>query len=360
MAKAVLIDDEPRLLKTMARFLERQGVEVVQANTFAEAEEHLYPGRFEVLISDIVMPDYDGLRVLHEVVEVRKCREPVILITGEPNLETAAEAVRSGAFDYVQKPVTKDRLLEVVDRGLRHVQLLRERDEARQRELQLLKNLAEIGESASVLSHEIKTPITGLRHALGAVGDKLGVETGVLLDEFAGNLARIERLLSETLSFAKPLTPQLEVVALADVVADAIAESRAYPPFAQMSVEVSLDPAQQVRVDRQMFSEVFGNLLRNAADACGGAGRIEVGARRLPAGLLIDVVDDGPGVPVDRRGDIFKPFHSSKSQGTGIGLAFVRKVVEAHGGSVEVVGQERGACFRVTVQEDLLPDALTP
>lgn len=351
MVKAVLIDDEQRLLKTMARMLERQGLEVVQASTFAEAGEHLHPGRFDVLITDIVMPDYDGLRVLHEVVEVRKCQEPVILITGEPNLETASEAVRRGAFDYVQKPVTKDRLLEVVDRGLRHVQLLRERDEARQRELQLLKNLAEIGESASVLSHEIKTPITGLRHALGAVGDQLGVETRELVGELASNLSRIERLLSETLSFAKPLSPRLAPVSLAEVVADAVDESQAYPAFSGMTVEVGDGLDLQLQLDRQMFSEVFSNLLRNAADACEGSGRIDIVASKLPAGLIVDVVDDGPGVPVELRHEIFKPFNSTKSTGAGIGLAFVRKVVEAHGGAIVVVGRERGACFRITIPE---------
>ena len=75
MARAVLIDDEERLLATLARFLERHGLEVCRAKSFAEAQEHLYPGRFEVLITDIVMPDYDGLRVLHEVVNQRGCQE---------------------------------------------------------------------------------------------------------------------------------------------------------------------------------------------------------------------------------------------------------------------------------------------
>ncbi|HEB53453.1 MAG TPA: response regulator, partial [bacterium] len=207
MAKVVLIDDEARLLATLARFLERQGLDVVSAQCFAEAEEHLRPGCFDVLVTDIVMPQVDGMKVLREVVEVRKCQEPVILITGEPNLETASQAVRCGAFDYVQKPVTKDRLLEVVNRGLRHVKLLRERDQARQRELQLLQNLASLGESASVISHEIRTPITGLRHALSAVGEKLGVEDRVLIEEFVRNLRKIERVLNDTLSFAKPLIP---------------------------------------------------------------------------------------------------------------------------------------------------------
>lgn len=121
MARIVLIDDEARLLQTLARFLEQQGHEVVRGGSFHAVEEHLRPGRFEVLITDIVMPEFDGMKVLREVVEGRQCQEPVILITGEPNLQTASEAVRRGAFDYISKPVTKDKLLEAVSRGLRHV-----------------------------------------------------------------------------------------------------------------------------------------------------------------------------------------------------------------------------------------------
>ncbi|MFM1874039.1 MAG: hypothetical protein RL398_3461, partial [Planctomycetota bacterium] len=202
MARIILIDDEVRLLQTLARFLELQGHEVIRGSSFADVSQHLWPGKFEMLITDIVMPEFDGMKVLVEVVQTRLCQEPVILITGEPNLETASEAVRRGAFDYISKPVTKDKLLEAVQRGLRHVMLLRERDRARQVELEVLRNLARLGESASVLTHEIRTPITSLRHALRAVGEKLGIDDKVLIEEFVGNLNKIERMLGQTLSFA--------------------------------------------------------------------------------------------------------------------------------------------------------------
>lgn len=322
-------------------------MEVVKAGSFAEADEHLQPGGFEVLVTDIVMPGFDGMRVLQEVVERRQCQEPVILITGEPNLETASEAVRSGAFDYIQKPVTKDRLLEVVNRGLRHVKLLRERDQARQRELQLLKNLAEIGESASVLSHEIKTPINGLRHALRAVGDKLDVEDGVLIEEFVTSLGRIERLLGETLSFAKPLSPRLIDVTLGEMVEGAARECRTLKAFANMEVDNRCDGDLQLSVDQQVVGEVFVNLFRNAGEACGGTGTVTIESQVVGDRVCIDVADSGPGVPVDMRDEIFKPFRSSKDYGTGIGLAFSRKVVEAHRGSIDLVSRSSGACFRI-------------
>lgn len=348
MARIVLIDDEARLLQTLARFLEHQGHQVVRGSSFAAVSDLLRPGRFEVLITDIVMPDFDGMKVLREVVEVRQCQEPVILITGEPNLETASEAVRRGAFDYISKPVTKDKLLESVSRGLRHVQLLRERDQARQMEMQVLKNLATLGESASVLTHEIRTPITSLRHALRAVGEKLGVEDRVLIEEFIGNLNKIERMLGQTLSFAKPLKLHLQPTDFAELVARCVREISALPIMAGMSVDVRIEPGLRTTVDPQLFGEVLTNLLRNAAEACGGKGHVELHAGRQKDGILIEVADDGPGVPAHLREEIFKPFRSSKDYGTGIGLAFCRKVVESHGGTIGLAERPGdGACFRI-------------
>ena len=355
MARIVLIDDEPRLLATLARFLELQGHEVVRADSFHAAEAHLRPGRFEVLVTDIVMPEFDGMHVLREVVEARGCQEPVILITGEPNLETASEAVRVGAFDYIQKPVTKDKLLEAVGRGLRHVKVLRERDQARQMEMQLLKNLAALGESASVLSHEIRTPITSLRHALRAVADKLGVEDRVLIEELAANLTRIERMLGQTLSFAKPLQPTLQDVPLAELVARVAKECAALPMFGDVTVVNGIAPNVRVRVDAQLFGDVVSNLLRNAAEACNGKGRIELSAATVEGVTTIEVLDDGPGVPAHLRDEIFRPFRSSKEYGTGIGLAFCRKVIGSHGGTLELVSRPgSGACFRIQLPPTMI------
>lgn len=349
MARIVLLDDEARLLLTLARFLENQGHQVTRGERFADLEHVLWPGRFEVLITDIVMPDFDGMKVLAEVVEKRQCLEPVILITGEPNLETASEAVRRGAFDYISKPVTKDKLLESVARGLRHVQLLRERDQARQAELQILKNLALIGESASVLSHEIRTPITSLRQALRAVGDQLGVGDNALVGELLDNLARIERMLGQTLSFARPLKLQLQPTRVRPFLDDCFRQVKDLPVMQQMRVQVDCAPdLDTFDVDPHLLAEVITNLLRNAAEACGGKGRIDVRAMARGGQAVLEVADDGPGVPPQQRGEIFKPFRSWKNNGTGIGLAFCRKVVESHGGRIDLADRPGpGACFRV-------------
>ncbi|MCA8976061.1 MAG: hybrid sensor histidine kinase/response regulator [Planctomycetes bacterium] len=350
MSRIVLIDDEVRLQQTLARFLEQQGHHVVRGTSFADVENHLYPGRFEVLITDIVMPEVDGMKVLREVVEARGCLEPVILITGEPNLETAAEAVRRGAFDYISKPVTKDKLLEAVGRGLRHVQLLRERDSALKSEMDILRNLARIGESASVLSHEIRTPITSLRHALRAVGDKLGIEHRILVEEFLVNLGKIETMLGKTLSLVKPLELKRRPTDLERLVADCVRDVQALPSMVEFSVGVDMPDRLTADVDAQLLGDVLTNLLRNAGEASDGRCHVDVMLRCQGGQLAIEVTDDGPGVPDHHRDEIFRPFRSFKEYGTGIGLAFSRKVVESHGGTIRLVDKPGvGACFRIEI-----------
>lgn len=349
MARILLIDDEHNLRRTLARLLEREGHEVIDAGSFAEIERHVQPGQFDLLVSDILMPDFDGLHVLREVVERRGCREPVLLVTGQPSLESASEAVRHGAFDYVAKPVTKDKLLEAVARGLRHVGLLRERDRARQQEVDLLKNLAILGQEASLLTHEIRTPITSLRHALAAVADKLGVAERVVVEDLVRNIQRIEKLLTQTLSFARPLELDLEDVDLGALVREAWAQLEPFPPRAGVELQVDdSEGAVVAHVDRDRIAEILVNLLRNACEACAGTGRIAVSVRAAASQAVVEVADSGPGVPPKMRGEIFRLFQSSKSGGTGIGLAFSRKIAESHGGSLDLVdGAGPGARFRL-------------
>ena len=116
-----------------------------------------------------------------------------------------------------------------------------------------------------------------------------------------------------------------------------------------MVVDVGFDDGLRLEVDSAVVSDMFVNLMRNAAESCSGEGTIKIEATVVDTVVRVDVSDSGPGVPVAMRAEIFKPFCSSKVYGTGIGLAFSRKVVEAHAGSIELQGVGSGACFRITL-----------
>lgn len=351
MSRIVVIDDEPRLLKTLGRFLAAEGHEVTTAESFAEVDDRLRPFGFDLLISDILLPDVRGTDVLRRVKE-RGCEEPVILMTGEPNFDSATAAVRHGAFDYLAKPVTKNELLAVVDRALRQLALLRERDRARRSEMSMLRSLARIGESAAALAHEIRSPISAINLALQVVADKLEQDAKEIITDLTASMERVERLMRKTLSFARPYLPDLEIVdlervvrgALLEVKATGIAEGHRLEEIA----EAELPP---IPLDPEAIHEVVSNLVRNAIEAGEGRPvhvRVSLGKARRHPGLTLVVEDDGPGIPESTRHSLFDPFVTSKQNGTGLGLAVVRKIIEGHEGSIEVDrGELGGARFKV-------------
>ncbi|MFQ5506432.1 MAG: response regulator [Planctomycetota bacterium] len=343
MARILVIDDEPRLLRTIARFLEREGHEVRIAERYADLESVVLPASFDVLITDILMPGVSGLDVLERVRE-KGCKEPVVLMTGEPKLGTASEAVRLGAFDYVIKPVTKVKLLEAVSRALRFVHMMRDRDRAEQREKQLLENLASIGESAAMLTHEIKTPITNLNQALRAVADKLEVGQQEVLREMVDRLESIRQLTNRVLSFAKPLELRMVPFRLAPLLEKVCGRYQKTPGFQDVEIQVDApDPDVAVLGDADLIEEVLVNLIQNSVEACDMKGRLVLSLRASENGMVTLLVeDDGPGISGHERGELFKLFHTTKSGGTGLGLALCRKIVESHGGRIEFRASQLG------------------
>jgi DNA-binding NtrC family response regulator len=147
----LLIDDEESLRLTFEMFLERAGYfPIVGVSSFDEAIEAINKNDFDLIISDIVLKGASGIDLLRQVKEMGK-RCPVVMITGYPNIETAAEAVRLGAFDYLPKPVKKDALLKVVALALEKRDLQKEKtrfeaekEKSRQHQETILRSVREI------------------------------------------------------------------------------------------------------------------------------------------------------------------------------------------------------------------------
>jgi EAL domain-containing protein (putative c-di-GMP-specific phosphodiesterase class I)/ActR/RegA family two-component response regulator len=129
LGRVLLVDDEPEVLRGFARVLKARGHHVSTASQAAEAITKLSEGRFDVVVSDISMPGMDGIQLLREV-RRRDLTVPVILATGRPAVKSAAEAVESGAFQYLIKPIQNENLCQVVEHGVRVSRMGRVKDEA--------------------------------------------------------------------------------------------------------------------------------------------------------------------------------------------------------------------------------------
>jgi two-component system, LuxR family, sensor kinase FixL len=219
---------------------------------------------------------------------------------------------------------------------------------AHARELAMQDALAQIGESASLLAHEIKNPITAINFALRAVADKLGEDQRSVLEDLTLRLTKLERTMRRTLSFARPLKLERESCDVGELLSDVV--SLLGPELQSGGVRLELECAPDlpcIQADRGLLEEVILNLVRNAHEALAKGGRVRVCAAREGRTFLeISVDDDGPGIAPAVRASLFKPFVTSKLGGTGLGLAIARKIVREHGGEIGVrEGVLGGACF---------------
>lgn len=231
------------------------------------------------------------------------------------------------------------------------------RNQVHERETAMLRSLARIGESAAVLAHEIKNPITAVNVALRAVAGHLGEDDRGVLEELVGRMQKLEKLMRRTLTFARPLDVRLASHEVAELFEAARMGqgSELEASGTKLLVEME-DGCPAVSADAQLVEEILTNLMRNAREAIdpssnGSGGTIRLAAGPAPDGRVrISVEDDGPGIPEDKLESIWEPFFTTKGLGTGLGLAICRKIAEGHGGSLEAGRSDLGgARFTLTL-----------
>jgi two-component system sensor kinase FixL len=235
---------------------------------------------------------------------------------------------------------------------------LSDRKRAELAETSMLRALAAIGESAAELAHEIKTPVTAINLALRAVSDKLGEDEQEVLEDLVHRMRRLELQMRQTLSFAKAIVLHPVRCEAADLFESVAASMAPLLKGTGIVLEQRLHAgAPTVLADRLRVEEVLTNLVMNAIDTLGGSasGRILLEAQAQAGGALrLRVQDDGPGILSSVRTTLFKPFVTSKTEGTGLGLPICRRLIEEHGGTIEAVedGDLGGACFQIDLPVD--------
>ncbi|MEO6462299.1 MAG: ATP-binding protein, partial [Candidatus Eisenbacteria bacterium] len=197
------------------------------------------------------------------------------------------------------------------------------------------------------LAHEIKNPLTPILLAIEEV-ERARARGDADLDETIARAARTTRtevrtirtLVDEFGDFARSPTPRPEPVdvhELLDQAADLYAPST-------IAVEHDYDPAGgSIVADPALLARAFGNLVKNACEAMDGRGALTLTTRRGGRGITVLFRDSGPGVAETDRDRIFAPYFTTKAEGTGLGLAIVRRIIEDHGGTLDLEGHEDGA-----------------
>jgi signal transduction histidine kinase len=373
VSRILVVDDELGIREGCRRALTPQGFEVDVAENAAVGLRKLRETPFDVLLLDVMMPGMSGLEMLEQVRQFAP-ELIVIIITGYATIEMAVKAIQQGAQDFIAKPFTAERLVQIINRELERQQLRREaaRAQALEEETrELARAKAELERLDAIesrfmltLVHILRAPVAVLQNSVqlilkGYVPPEEQPEVLAQVDRRAGELLTtlddllLLAYLKEGIGLAKP-----SPTSLAATLKEALVELR--NEAEQRHIAVTLDLADQPTVvaNPKHLKALWWNLLSNAIRYTPHGGQVTV-SLRADAGreqAIGTVSDTGIGIPPAEIPHIFEEFYRTleakemQETGTGLGLPIVQKIVEMYGGTIEVeseVGQ--GSTFRFTL-----------
>lgn len=394
--RILVVDDEPGIRTLLMRLFEKQGYETSAAGTAAEALNRAREGFFNLAVLDIKLPDATGLDLLGSLKELHPDME-VIMLTGYASMETAIEALNEGASAYIPKPVNTSELLSRVHEFLNKQGLVFEnrrlyeaaRREVAERkraeaELRSAKDAAEAANRAkseflASVSHELRTPLNVIIGFADVLSDELGERQAKYVTNIQSAGERLLALINDILDVAKIDAGGSELefssFKLGELVTSSLTMVR--DVAAKQNIRLESHVAEDVRAisltaDASKLKQVLFNLLVNATKFTPEGGVITVAAACCvppggsdpesgePSWVEISVADTGIGISPENRERVFGDFeqgdssHTRRYQGTGLGLALCRRLVDLHGGRiwVESEGEGRGSTFRFAVPKD--------
>jgi PAS domain S-box-containing protein len=203
--------------------------------------------------------------------------------------------------------------------------------------------LTRLGEMAAIVAHEVKNPIAGIRGALQVIVARMPAEQRdrAIIGEIIARLDALNLIVQDLLLYSRPREPRREAVDVATLIGSIGELLHRDPALSGVTVRV-MGALDAVAGDSEQLRIVFQNLLMNAAQAMSGQGAIDVTLERDSEGHRIAIRDHGPGMPREVRDKAFDAFFTTKHRGTGLGLPIARRVVEAHGGQIDILDAEGG------------------
>jgi signal transduction histidine kinase len=341
----LLVDDNEALVDNLSEVLGDVGYSVKTADGCASARKVADTG-FDVALVDVRLPDGDGIALARELKD-RAPDSQVILLTGHASTESAANAVRAGAFAYLVKPTPPPDLLLTVEQAARQVQLVTDRRELRRRAHRAEK-LAAVGTLAAGLSHEIKNPLNAAALQLMVLERRLKRVPDLPDDLFEplaivqSEIKRLASFLDEFLQFARPRDLDRMPSDPAQLVNEVCDLLHPQAVAAHLGCERQIEPMPHIQLDGVRIRQALVNLVLNAIQATPAHGRVRVTARREGDDVVVSVDDSGPGIPEAMRERVFEPFFTTKDAGTGLGLPLVHSIIQQHGGTIAVERSDLG------------------
>jgi signal transduction histidine kinase len=323
----------------------------------------LLAGMLLFLLSTVSLKDTERHRVLviAGAGAVAICGVLIVALAStihRPMVELQDQMERVGDGDLNAAVGFARRNDEVGDLGRnfnRMVQQLRESREEIERlhrtQMSRAEHLATLGELAAGLAHEIRNPLAGIAGVIEIVGRDLPPTSPAkaVVKEVRHEITQINKILTDLLETARPRAPEMRSSDLNTTVEHAVMLSR--QQVLSKPIKINYTPAEnlpEVEHDSDQIHQVLLNLMLNAIQAIEGAGTISVTVFEQRDAAVVTVADTGRGIPTETLPNIFRPFYTTKGNGTGLGLSLARRIVEEHHGQIDVASSSgKGTTFTV-------------
>ncbi len=201
------------------------------------------------------------------------------------------------------------------------------------------EHLAEIGQLAASLAHEIKNPLAGISGAIQIMRDGMRADDPhrPIVNEILGQISRLDATVKDLLFYARPNPPRATTLALGDVVTRVLSLLREEPALQRVRIVHEPGPSDAaIHADDTQIEQLLINLILNAAHASPDGGAIHLRITQHAGHIRLAVMDRGTGMAPEVRDQAFEPFFTTKAKGTGLGLSICRRIVDAHGGNIEL------------------------
>src|SRR5271157_590109 len=211
-----------------------------------------------------------------------------------------------------------------------------------QTQMSRAEHFATLGELAAGLAHEIRNPLAGIAGVIEIVSRDLPDTSPArnVMEDAKQEAVQINRILTELLDTARPKPPQFRVSDVCSTAEHAVMFARQQAITKRIMIELEItDTIPPVEHDPNQINQVLLNLLLNAIQSMDKPGTIRVSLQHEENSVLITVADEGKGIPPEHLPNIFRPFFTTKGHGTGLGLSLARRIVESHGGHIDVTSE---------------------
>lgn len=264
-----------------------------------------------------------------------------------PMLELQEKITQVGQGDLNVKVAFADRNDEIGDLGRnfnRMVEQLRSNREEIERlhrtQMSRAEHFSTLGELATGLAHEIRNPLAGIAGVVEIIARDLPPTSPAkaVVKDVRHEISQINRIITDLLDTARPRSPQVRAADLNTTVEHSVMLARQQALSKPITIDFQKNSSlPEVPHDGDQIHQVLLNLLLNAIQAIDGPGLIKVELDEIGSRVAVRVTDTGRGIPAENLPDIFKPFYTTKGDGTGLGLSLARRIVEEHHGTIEVM-----------------------